>query len=551
MKNETILILLLLILPFTLADTGHNHTTPSAETTIDHTAMNHMAMNYSTLDHTTDHSTHTVSEHTAVLQQSQHQQTSPFNSINIITIILILLAIGGLTFFIRSLQGKDLLEYSFIKRLAKSKLYPKIIQIPTLIFFGFIIYYFFFGALSYAKNPGSILAWTLWWPLVPLTFILFGRIWCLACPLPIIGDVAQKFAHPTRKPGKFLIKYGIWITDGIFIAITLFDRLYGMVDTPWLSGSIFLLILAGAIIISIRYERRTFCKHLCFLGGVAGNYSMLSGLTIESKDKSICTTCHIKACYFGSGKADPCPYFNVIPTKQSMRNCTLCANCIKNCPNDNIAVRIRSIASELWSHAKVSFSESFFAKLMVGIVIIQNLGMLAIWSGLQGTLMNYGLGEKTAITTLYFIAIAIPLVFMTISSYFSNKLQTTPHSTSANFAAFGYAFIPIDVAGHIAHNIFHLLAEGKSVLGAFLGLFTGNVNLEGTIASSSLISSLQYTLIILGSAGTLYVAYKIARAKEQSTIAALKILLPHAILLTIIIFINFYLFALPMAHRGH
>ena len=188
---------------------------------------------------------------------------------------------------------------------------------------------------------------------------------------------------------------------------------------------------------------------------------------------------------------------------------------------------------------------------MVGIVIIQNLGMLAIWSGLQNTVMSWGVSEKIAITILYFTAIAIPLILMTLSSYISNKLQSTPHSTATNFAAFGYAFIPIDVAGHIAHNLFHLIAEGKSVLGAFIGLVTGRVTMEGSIASSSFITTLQYALIIIGSAGTLYVAYKIARAKEQSATKALKILLPHALLLFIIIAINVYLFALPMAHRGH
>ncbi|MEK6839846.1 MAG: 4Fe-4S binding protein, partial [Nanoarchaeota archaeon] len=288
-------------------------------------------------------------DHNAMIAESTggHAHTGMDNNfqLNPMTFIFAVILIVGFIFFFRSLRGKDLMEYNMFKKIMKSKWYPKILQIPTLIFFGFIVYFFFFGPLSYAKNPGNILAWTLWWPLVPLTFILFGRLWCAICPLPIIGDFIQKFVHPTRKPGQFLIKYGIWITDGIFILITLFDRLYGMVDTPLLSGIVFLFILFGVIIFSIRYERRTFCKHICFLGGVSGNYSMLSGLSIESKDKAVCASCRVKGCYFGSGTTAGCPFFTTIPAKDSMRNCTLCANCIKNCPNDNIAVRLRGIAS--------------------------------------------------------------------------------------------------------------------------------------------------------------------------------------------------------------
>ena len=467
-----------------------------------------------------------------------------------VDVALFFIVIVGFVWFFRSLRGKDLLEYKLVSKLFKSKWYPKIIQIPTLILFGFIIYYFFWGSAYYSNNPGSILAWTLWWPLVPLTFILFGRLWCTACPIPLIGDFIQRFVQPTLKPGRFIIKYGIWITDGLFIAITLFDRLYGMVDKPYLSGAVFLLMVIGVIVLSIRYERRTFCKHFCFLGGVSGNYSMLSGLSIEAKDRAVCASCNIKACYFGSGSVSGCPYANIIPAKQGMRNCTLCGNCVKACPHNNLALRVRAIASELWSHARVSFSESFFAKLMVGIVIIQNLGMLAVWANLQQYVMQFGIPEKGAIAILYAAAIAIPLLLMTVSSFISNKLQTTPLSTSTNFAAFGYAFIPIDVAGHIAHNAFHLLSEGKSVIGAFAGLFSGRVTSEGSLTSMSTISGLQFALILAGGIGTLYVAYRIARAREISIGAALRILLPHIGLLLMIIAVNIYLFTTPMTHRG-
>jgi len=480
-----------------------------------------------------------------------HASTGPVDlGAAVITGALGLALIIGMIAFFQSLRGKDLLEYTWFKKLLKNNLYPKILQIPTLFFFGFITYYFFWGSLSYSQNPGSILAWTLWWPLVPLTFILLGRIWCVICPIPLVGEFFQKFIRPTRRPGRFLIKYGIWITDGIFIAITLFDRLYGMVDKPWLSGMIFLLITGGAIILSIRYERRSFCKHICFLGGVSGNYSMLAGVSIESKNPERCATCRVRACYFGSGNTPGCPYAQFMPAKIGMRNCNLCASCIKNCPYDNVAFRTRSIASELWSHAKVSFSESFFAKLMVGIVIIQNLGMLAVWSNLQNWVMQFGIGEKMAVILLYFAAIVLPLALMTITSYLSSSLQTEKGTMLANFAAFGYAFIPIDVAGHLAHNLFHLLAEGKSIIGAFLGLFTGRVDYSGAVVSSSVVTGLQFGLIIAGGFGTLYVAYRIARAKEQSTIAALRIVLPHALLLVLVFAVNLFLFITPMAHRG-
>ena len=37
-------------------------------------------------------------------------------------------------------------------------------------------------------------------------------------------------------------------------------------------------------------------------------------------------------------------------------------------------------------------------------------------------------------------------------------------NTVKNFARFGSTLIPLDVAPHVAHNLFHLLAEGNSAL---------------------------------------------------------------------------------------
>ena len=46
----------------------------------------------------------------------------------------------------------------------------------------------------------------------------------------------------------------------------------------------------------------------------------------------------------------------------------------------------------------------------------------------------------------------------------SGNLQRDTQQLVQNFARFGYALIALDVAGHMAHNLFHLLAEGKGIL---------------------------------------------------------------------------------------
>lgn len=107
----------------------------------------------------------------------------------------------------------------------------------------------------------------------------------------------------------------------------------------------------------------------------------------------------------------------------------------------------------------------------------------------------------------------------------------------------------LDVAGHIAHNLFHLLAEGKSILYTGLALIGQAVGHDASPAVLSMesIQLLQFGLIALGFIGSLFAAYRISHAnypnKLWSTFAS------YAVLMVIFTAINIWLFVLPMAMR--
>ena len=61
----------------------------------------------------------------------------------LVAFVFMFLLVAGMILFMRGIAGKDLLEYKTISRLMKSRWYPGILQFPTLVFFGFIGYFFF------------------------------------------------------------------------------------------------------------------------------------------------------------------------------------------------------------------------------------------------------------------------------------------------------------------------------------------------------------------------------------------------------------------------
>ncbi|MDR1960959.1 MAG: 4Fe-4S binding protein, partial [Gracilibacteraceae bacterium] len=403
------------------------------------------------------------------------------------------------------------------------RLYPGILQWPVLLVFAFIIYELLRGPAAPHDNFGTAMTWVLWWPLLPLMFILFGRLWCGVCPFATVSDLVQKIAGRHWRVPKFLQKYGIWIIDIVFILITWSDHTFGIVENPRGSGFLLVLIVAAVVFSGLLWERRAWCRYLCFLGGLSGNYSRAGALELRATPE-ICAGCRTASCRQGDGQIPGCPMFEFPRVMDTNARCNLCGYCVKTCPNGSITVKTHIPTRELWQVREPVFEESFLAIVIMGIVFVQNITMLNIWPPILAFLekitgtSNYYI----TFTVTFIIAIGLPILALLAASFFSSA--GTGEKLTQNFARFGYALIPLDLAGHLAHNLFHLLAEGKAVFYTFMGLFGRQIEGSAALLNTPTIQMLQYLLIALGAAGSLIAAYKIAKPSGKG-------LFPHAALI--------------------
>ena len=446
-----------------------------------------------------------------------------------------------------SKKPRNLLDSKLLKGFIKSKWYPTIFQIPAVFVFGFIMYLLLLGPAKIEDNFGSALTWILWWPLIPFFFLLIGRFWCAVCPFATISDWVQKIIGRKKPVPKWLKKYGVWIIDIFFIIVVWLDHIYGIVENPRGSGYFLLTIFLGVLIAGILFERRAWCRYLCTIGGLSGNYSRTGMLELRT-DPEKCSQCKTKACYNGSDKAPGCPVFEFPRAMDTSANCNLCGYCIKSCPNDSIRLTPRKATSELWCIRRPKVSESFLAAVIMGIVFIQNITMLKIWDpilkGLEKILgtSNY----MVTFTVAYIIAMLIPLGLMALVSALSSK--ASKERTMQTFARFGYAIIPLDLAGHLAHNLLHLFNEGGSLMITFQK-FLGQMpmSMDMAILPMDIIKTMQYIFIAVGIFGSWYCIRRISKCNPETD--SWKVRLPMNGLLVILGVINFILFYLPMMER--
>lgn len=440
----------------------------------------------------------------------------------------------------------DLLSISFIRKFIKSKWYPGIFQWMAFVVFSVIVFELVAGTINPSKNFGTSMTWVLWWPIVPVLFLLLGRFWCAVCPFGKLSDIIRNLIGSERPVPKFLKKYGIWLIDIFFIMITWSDHIFGIVESPRGSGYLLLVLVTMVVATSVFYERRTFCKTLCFLGGLAGNYSRSGALELRGTPE-ICKSCKTQSCYKGNEKVEGCPMFQFVRTMDSSADCNLCGNCVKTCPNNSIRITPRIPTIELWGIKKPKLEHAFLAAVIMGIVFVQNITMLEVW---EDILLGIGTVTGTSNYAINFtVAFIISMILPIILLYGTAKLVAKNggmNKVKENFVRFGYAIIPLDLAGHLAHNLFHVITEGKAVWFNTIALFgsTATTNNLG-FAEVGTVQFIQYAIIILGLIGSGYSVYRIGNK------GSFKSLLPYYVLMILLAVINIYLFSLPMAHRVH
>lgn len=489
-------------------------------------------------------------------------------------VIAILIGIIGLAGFLAAkskTKGKvNFLNYAQLNSLLRSRWYPLLFVLPTIIIFGIIVIQLFFGSPEASYNFGSVMIWIFLWPILPVLFLMFGRLWCSVCPMSRVSDEVQKKVGMQKKVPKFFQKYGVWMIIIAFIIITWSDIVFGLVESPRNTGFLLLFVFAGVVLMGAVFEKRAWCRYLCFLGGLSSNYSMTSALELRTESE-ICKKCSTPSCYKGTEKVEGCSMFEYPRTMDSNRFCNFCSNCIKNCPHDAIRITPRPPTSELWFIKKPRFEDSFLATALIGIVVSQTVVMLEIWEPFMEWFEDTtGIADFTFSWTVIFAgAMFIPLALMLVSGFLStiftwkNGLWDMIPDQSAeaslkneislgkmmfsSFVRYGYSLIPLGLGIHLAHNAKHFLGEGLSVVYTSASLAGFDYSGDLSLLNMPTIQIIQYVLTLLGILGSVYTAYRISLNDPGKRASVL----PYILLILMFGALTLWMYSIPMAARAH
>ena len=168
---------------------------------------------------------------------------------------------------------------------------------------------------------------------------------------------------------------------GFFILLTWFELGYDVTGSPSFTAVMGVTMAALAIVSALVFEKRAFCRYACLVGRISGLYALFSPVELRPKSATVCSDCATVECVKGSDTATGCPT-HLFPGKlQENTYCTLCTECIRACPHDNLDLNLRKPATDLLDDGKrYRWDEAVMALVLLALTSFHGMTMTAQWT---------------------------------------------------------------------------------------------------------------------------------------------------------------------------
>jgi polyferredoxin len=511
---------------------------------------------------------------------------------------------------IRTLRKRfDLLSLPLIGAFLRWPYARAALQIPLLLLALLAMYDGFTGNQIAPKNLATTATWLHYRGWVVVALALVGNLFCAACPLMLtrgpskwLKKIFKKtFGAERNFPKIFKSKYPIIVITVLYLfAYEYFD----LWSSPWLTAWLMVGYFAAALLADTFFPAGTFCKYLCPLGNFNFALSSVSPTQITAKDPKVCLTCEGKYCLNGrtetpQGRFTPlelarlefesltalplledsvhtpkksrpqsfpgCETKLYVPQISSNTDCTLCLNCLRACPHDNVALELRP-ASQSWLSSKPKPDWALLGILFLFGGMSNAFAMIEPFFNFATNLAKtLNLHNEAALLILMMVLVlgggtlaTLGILRLSSGMLGQNKQDKQAQHKQANggiktdLRLWGNVFFPLTFAVWSGHYSYHFMTGFLSIVPVLqntlssLGLWSGVPNwaMAGIIPENWLFP-VQIAILYSGYGASLYIAFQIARTQRK-----IQAMIPLFIWLSICAVLVILILGQPMQMRG-
>jgi polyferredoxin len=476
----------------------------------------------------------------------------------------------------RKRRRHNLLGAAWLKGFVRWRGFPAIFQLPTTAFFLFLIYAGIAG--HQVINIVPTLTWTIWWAGLIFIVLFAGKIWCTFCPWDFIASVTSRLRLFGTGPAPLNLGLkwprllrSVWPATVLFVGLTWLELGCHVTKSPMKTAYVALGMIALALIPALLFDKKSFCRYGCFVGRISGMYANFSPVEVRAANPDVCASCKSRDCFTGNDRGNPCPTSLCVATLKDNTYCTMCGECVKSCPHDNVALNLRPFGEDLYDYASPRRDEAFLSVILLSLTTFHGLTMTPFWENVaepEGTVLGWvgdlaGLGHLGAFSIGMAAILAAPILLYFGFCALVSKLATEPTregrraTTMEIFVQFSYALLPIALFYHLAHNGMHLFMEGQNVLtylsdplGRGWDLFGTATRAYPPLLSTHTIWIAQVVLVVLGHVYGISVTHRTAERLFGKGTTSYLVEVPILVAMVLFSFFSLWIMHLDMNMRG-
>jgi ferredoxin len=491
----------------------------------------------------------------------------------------------------------DVLRWPLLGRLGRHRRGRLLLQLPLLAVAVVVVVHGLLGPPIAPRNLATVLTWVHYRGLLVIVILAVGNLFCAACPMMLVRDAGRAAFHPAWRWPRLLRSK--WPAIVLFVGVLFTYELFDLWSLPRATAWLVLGYFGAALVVDLLFAGASFCKYVCPIGQFNFISSTLSPLELRVRSVDTCRSCRGVDCIKGRrpvsdtatelkfGAANPpptelkfgaasppptvvqrgCELNLFLPAKVGNLDCTMCFDCVRACPHDNIALASRVPGAELSVDGRRSglgrlSRRADLAALAVLFTFAGVLNALAMTGPAHHLQMwmaaATGLTSDAMQLALVFAGtlVALPLVLVGGAALLSRALGGAGSESLRDVVVrFSFALVPLGVFVWTAHYAFHFLTGALTIIPAVQSAVMDLV--QRPVAGEPLwtltgmrpgsVYAIQLGCLVLGAAAAIGVAFRISEHQYPKRAAAAA--LPWVSLIVLLAAAAAWVLAQPMEMR--
>jgi len=316
-----------------------------------------------------EHRFNTAAEHTLVSRRySQRNVAELREAVDLGSLFADGDEIGSEHIFTGPQSEADEIEYDLFKTAAVQRLVSgsglQVLRAGVLALFGAIAAACLVAGDTIVGRISNVLVWSLWWPFLLIAFLLLGRVWCTICPISLVGRIVRRAGCLERTPPQWMKTYSGQIILALFLVIVWSEHVFGMTHNPPATGILLLALMAAAVAFCLVYQRESWCRYTCPLGGLGAGYAAASMIQVHANPSVCATQCTTHECFKGADSLPGCSVFHHPMYARDRQFCKMCLVCLRSCPHGSARLYLRPPLLGIWRVGSLSDSLAPFAMVV-------------------------------------------------------------------------------------------------------------------------------------------------------------------------------------------